>query len=717
VDRWTLDTGARETDDPTAVRVRYELPDHLGSAELALDQSAQVISYEEYFPFGATAFVAGNAIREVKLRDYRFCGKERDDATGLDYFGHRYYAAWTGRWLSPDPIGTDDDSNLYRYCANNPVSLTDPDGLQSAAAQTVRRDGLHIQYSTPKLPKVLRGVRLTPEQVQQWNSGAIAIVRLPGSEKPTVMSRKEYDALVRRETAANRTIVTAHLVPRRHRSTPKRRPDPPPPPAPGSTGDPGSGGVGDAGTGAGAGGEGAQPGGRERGDDGTGGRLTGPDGNGAGSKGTSDHHGEGAGGIDGGDGAARSGRQSAGAGTGSDAGPTGGDRPRGRGPGGGTGQQGAGGDEPGGEPGGVPGGEPGGELGGVLGGELGGEVGGVPGRQGTGGEVGGEGGTSGTGLAPSNGSIPTPSDQTDNGDDPDGRRTGPGIGGRGPGRGRGQGAGAGSGRHRSEQPDAGGGGRAGGRGAAEPTALGTALTAAGWTQGEFGDDGDGTPGGIPGGTGSHPGGRGYQLLYIALAAIDVISTVVALAAKGGLKAITAGAREALAALAGVFNRKFWRGVRRRLMRYLTGRFWRSVWRRFTRSSFARFFIDKRLYESIRDAYWAARGGANGWNLHHWLFPRKWKWVPESVRNAGFNLVALPGWLNQWMGREYAIRSFGYWTTGAVTNVFRIAIPGSLIGGAYGGWRAGGWLVHWSSEPTTNPRDPQRAPPPSGPTAP
>ncbi|WP_407655320.1 RHS repeat-associated core domain-containing protein [Aureispira anguillae] len=39
----------------------------------------------------------------MNLKRYRFTNKERDDETGLYYFGVRYYAAWLGRWTSSDP--------------------------------------------------------------------------------------------------------------------------------------------------------------------------------------------------------------------------------------------------------------------------------------------------------------------------------------------------------------------------------------------------------------------------------------------------------------------------------------------------------------------------------------------------------------------------------------------------------------------------------------
>ena len=39
--RWTIDSTARETADPNAVRLRYTLSDHLGSATLRLDEAAR----------------------------------------------------------------------------------------------------------------------------------------------------------------------------------------------------------------------------------------------------------------------------------------------------------------------------------------------------------------------------------------------------------------------------------------------------------------------------------------------------------------------------------------------------------------------------------------------------------------------------------------------------------------------------------------------------
>jgi RHS repeat-associated protein len=59
---------------------------------------------------------------------YAYAGKRFDSDTGLIYFGQRYYDPCLGRWLTQDPAGSMDSSNLYQYVFNNPVRFVDPTG-------------------------------------------------------------------------------------------------------------------------------------------------------------------------------------------------------------------------------------------------------------------------------------------------------------------------------------------------------------------------------------------------------------------------------------------------------------------------------------------------------------------------------------------------------------------------------------------------------------
>ena len=107
---------------------RYQYSNHLGSACLELDDAAEIISYEEYHPYGTSAFRLMKSGIEAPAKRYRYTGMERDEESGLGYHTARYYLLWLGRWGSWDPIGILDANNLYLYGNDNPSVLLDPQG-------------------------------------------------------------------------------------------------------------------------------------------------------------------------------------------------------------------------------------------------------------------------------------------------------------------------------------------------------------------------------------------------------------------------------------------------------------------------------------------------------------------------------------------------------------------------------------------------------------
>ncbi|MFW5436845.1 RHS repeat-associated core domain-containing protein [Paenibacillus apiarius] len=123
---------------------RYSLNDHLGSSLLEVDRQGQIISKEEFYPYGGTALWTARSEVEASYKTKRYSGKELD-ATGLYYYGYRYYMPWLGRWLNPDPAGTVDGLNLYRMVRNNPIGLMDPDG--NAPENTVDYSDVITAYS------------------------------------------------------------------------------------------------------------------------------------------------------------------------------------------------------------------------------------------------------------------------------------------------------------------------------------------------------------------------------------------------------------------------------------------------------------------------------------------------------------------------------------------------------------------------------------------
>jgi RHS repeat-associated protein len=115
--------------------IRYQLANHLDSSLLELDQAGAIISYEEYYAYGSTSYQAVRSGIEASPKRYRYTGKERDEETGLYYFGARYYAPWLGRWTACDPAGPVDGTDLYVFARCNPVVLQDPNGKQAWLGQ------------------------------------------------------------------------------------------------------------------------------------------------------------------------------------------------------------------------------------------------------------------------------------------------------------------------------------------------------------------------------------------------------------------------------------------------------------------------------------------------------------------------------------------------------------------------------------------------------
>jgi RHS repeat-associated protein len=111
--------------------IRYQLNNHLGSACVELDEHGKLISYEEFYPYGSTAYQAGRSVAEVSLKRYRYTGMERDEETGLNYHTARYYAPWLGRWISCDPVGIVDGNNILLFSQNNPIQYIDKNGNDS----------------------------------------------------------------------------------------------------------------------------------------------------------------------------------------------------------------------------------------------------------------------------------------------------------------------------------------------------------------------------------------------------------------------------------------------------------------------------------------------------------------------------------------------------------------------------------------------------------
>jgi RHS repeat-associated protein len=129
--------------------VKYQLGDHLGSSNVVIDDGGSLVNREEYTPYGETSFGS------FALKRYRFTGKERDEESGLNYHSARYYAPWSARWVSCDPKGPVDGTNVYQYVRGNPLNAVDPTGT----------DENNFQHSTVNGTEYCNGVAVPMDEV------------------------------------------------------------------------------------------------------------------------------------------------------------------------------------------------------------------------------------------------------------------------------------------------------------------------------------------------------------------------------------------------------------------------------------------------------------------------------------------------------------------------------------------------------------------------
>ena len=126
--------------------LRYQYDNHLGSACLELSDDGDILSYEEYYPFGQTSYYTSSSSIEVSLKRYKYCGKERDEETGLYYYSMRYYADWLYRFVSVDPLQFEyPELTPYQYASNNSMTMIDLDGAEGVRPEEQQEDQQPVQ--------------------------------------------------------------------------------------------------------------------------------------------------------------------------------------------------------------------------------------------------------------------------------------------------------------------------------------------------------------------------------------------------------------------------------------------------------------------------------------------------------------------------------------------------------------------------------------------
>ncbi len=128
----------------------------VGDVVRMLDSTGTIVASYEYDPFGNILSATGTMVEANPLR-YR--GYYYDRETGFYYLNSRYYDPKIGRFINADSYVSTGQGivgyNMFAYCGNNPVNMSDPMGNSASELLSKILIGLIIltwgEWSAEKL--------------------------------------------------------------------------------------------------------------------------------------------------------------------------------------------------------------------------------------------------------------------------------------------------------------------------------------------------------------------------------------------------------------------------------------------------------------------------------------------------------------------------------------------------------------------------------------
>ena len=106
----------------------YYITNLQGDVMRIVDASQNIVTSYDYDPYGKVISATGTL---ANINPLRYRGYVYDQETGFYYLNSRYYDPAVGRFINPDSLLNQESAlgnNMFAYCLNNPMNMTDTEG-------------------------------------------------------------------------------------------------------------------------------------------------------------------------------------------------------------------------------------------------------------------------------------------------------------------------------------------------------------------------------------------------------------------------------------------------------------------------------------------------------------------------------------------------------------------------------------------------------------